>query len=110
MPMFGVDELTGPLVGGFTLGEQIYYTGPSETFESGDRIEHGQRGKVVGPGSLAHKGKGVKVLFPGNKGRVDCYLTQVRRLRAASAATPRLRPTRNAAHAPCISSPASAVQ
>ena len=67
-----VDELTGPLVGGFTLGEQIYYTGPSETFESGDRIEHGQRGEVVGPGSLAHKGKGVKVLFPGNKDPISC--------------------------------------
>ena len=67
-----MDELTGPLVGGFTLGEQIYYTGPSETFESGDRIEHGQRGKVVGPGSLAHEGKGVKVLFPGNKDPISC--------------------------------------
>ena len=76
------------MAGGYTVGEQIYYAGASQTFESGDRVEHRQQGEVVGPGSLAHKGKGVKVLFPGNKGRVDCYLTQVRRLRAVSAATP----------------------
>ena len=31
------------------------------------------------------KGKGVKVLFPGNKGGIDCYLDQVRRLHAAPA-------------------------
>ena len=47
-----------PLPGGYTAGEHVYFTGAGETFES------------------------------GNKGDVNCYLTSVRRLRAASAATP----------------------
>ena len=67
----------------------MFWTGASQTFPSGDKLVHGQQGEVTGPATAeTHKGKGVKVLFPGNKGNVSCHLTSVRRLRAASAATP----------------------
>ena len=78
-----------PLPGGYTVGEKVFYTGSSQTFSSGDKLVHGQQGEVTGPATdEATKGKGVAVRFPGNKGNVNCYLTNVRRLRAASAATP----------------------
>ena len=50
---------------------------------------HGQQGEVVGPATIeGYIGKGVGVLFPGNKGNVGCVLAEVRRLRAASAPSP----------------------
>ena len=73
-----------PLPGSYVLGEQVYYTGASETFEDhGDRLEHGKQGEVVGPGTgESHRGKGVRVRFPGNEGATNCWLNQVRRRRA----------------------------
>ena len=69
-----------PLPGGYTVGEQIYYTGASHTFESGDRVAHGKEGEVMGPAtSESHKGNCVIMRFPGNKGMTTCYLSQVRR-------------------------------
>jgi len=83
-----------PLPGGYKLGEKVFFTGLSETFADGDKLVHGQQGEVVGPATLERvKGKGVCLRFPGNKGCLDCPLTLVRRPGAASAATPRLRPT-----------------
>ena len=76
------------LPGGYTLGDQVFYTGASQTLPSGDKVVHGQQGEVTGPAmSEALKGKGVAVLFPGNKGNINCPLSKVRRLRAAPAAT-----------------------
>ena len=67
-----------PLPGGYTAGEQVYFTGKSCTFKSGDRLEHGKQGEVAGPGTgESHKGNGVRVLFPGNEGVTNCYLSQV---------------------------------
>ena len=67
----------------------MFFTGASETFDNGDQVVHGQQGEVTAPATLeGYKGKGVAVLFPGNKDHVDCYLSEVRHLRAASAATP----------------------
>ena len=64
------------------MGEQVYFTGTSQTVDGGDRVEHGKQGEVMGPAtSEAAEGKGVAVLFPGNKGVVECYLTTVRRRR-----------------------------
>ena len=84
-----------PLPGGYTVGEQVYFTRTSQTFENGDRAEHGKQGEVVGPAtSKSHKGKGVAVLFPGNKGTINCYLCQVRRRRHRA---PRSHPTATAA-------------
>ena len=78
-----------PLPGGYPVGERLFFTGASQTFPSGEKVVHGQQGEVTGPATLeTHKGKGVCVLFPGNKGNVECGLPTVRRLRAASAATP----------------------
>ena len=78
-----------PLPGGYRVGEKVFFTGASETVSTGDKLVHGQQGEVTEPAAAeTHKGKGVEVLFPGNKGTVGCWLTTVRRLRAASAATP----------------------
>ena len=98
------------LPGGYKVGEKVFFTGASHTFSNGDKLVHGQQGEVTGPATLeTHKGKGVCVLFPGNSGNVECYLTSVRRLRAASAATPPPAPhTRDAAHVPCVPATASA--
>ena len=77
-----------PLPGGYKVGEKVFYTGVNKTFPSGNKLVHGQRGEVVGPAtSETLKGKGVAVLFPGNKGGIECYLASVRRFRAAPAAT-----------------------
>ena len=64
------------------MGEKIYFTGPSHTFSDGDRLVHGGQGEVTGLATTveSHKGKGVCVLFPGNKGGIDCYLSSVRPL------------------------------
>ena len=85
------------------MGEKVFYTGASMTFPSGDKLVHGQQGEVTGPGTNSKRteGKGLCVLFPGNKvsglsrqqGQPGCFLTEVRRLRAASAAIPGLRLT-----------------
>ena len=77
------------LPGGYTAGDKVFYTAENCTVSSGDKLVHGGQGEVVGPATLeSAKGKGVKVVFPGNKSWVDCYLTTVRRLRAAPAAHP----------------------
>ena len=74
---------TQPLPGGYKVEEKVFYTWANETFPSGNKVVHGQQGEVTGPATLeSHKGKGVDVLFPGNKGNISCYLTSVRRLKA----------------------------
>ena len=78
-----------PLPGGYKVGEKVFYTGASETVSTGDRLMHGQQGEVVGPATNERVTKtAVNVRFPGNNGNVNCYLSEVRRLHAASAATP----------------------
>jgi hypothetical protein len=90
-----------PLPGGYKLGEKVFFTGRSFTFSTGDKWVHGQHGEVTGPGTAeTTKGKGVAVRFPGNKANIECFLTEVRRLRAASAASPRLHPTSTPRAAP----------
>ena len=86
-----------PLPGGYKVGEKVFYAAPSKTFPNGKKVVHGQQGEVRGPATLeTRKGKGVKVVFPGNTGWIDCYLTSVRRLR------PLMRHTRDAA---CVRKP-----
>ena len=78
------------LPGGYVVGENVFYTGDSVAFDDGDELVHGQQGVVtgpIGPGS-GHEGNGVCVRFPDNTDDFGCLLTEVRRLRAASAATP----------------------
>ena len=77
------------LPGGYKVGEKVFYMGSSQTWDDGDKLVHGQQGEVTGPATMEyHKGPGVAVSFPGNTGIVNCSLTQVRRLRAAPAASP----------------------
>ena len=77
-----------PLPGGYTVGEKVFFTGTSQTVSTGGKLVHGQQGEVTGPAtSETHKSKGVRVLFPGNKQCILCFLTEVRRFRAASTAT-----------------------
>ena len=87
-----------PLPGGYTVGEQVYFTGTSQTFENGDRLVHGKQGEVAGPtpSEINHKGKYMQVRFPGNKVEINCLLNQVRR-RRRHAATPAAVPTTPAA-------------
>ncbi|EOD23003.1 hypothetical protein EMIHUDRAFT_195509 [Emiliania huxleyi CCMP1516] len=54
-----------PLHNGFLVGDTVYYAGASHEFTSGDRLEFGLRGTVVGPARAA---EGLTVLFDGNKG------------------------------------------
>ena len=79
---------TQPLPGGYKVGEKLFFTAASQTFADGDKLVHGQQGEVMGAAIGALEGKGVCLRFPGNKGNANCWLTTVRRLRAASAATP----------------------
>ena len=70
----------GQLPGGRAMSDELYYNGSSQTFDNGNTVVYGQRGEVVGPAtSKSHKGKGLMLLFPGNKGNVNCYLTQLSR-------------------------------
>ena len=72
-------ETLPPLPGGYKVGEQVYYTGCSHVFESGERVEHGQQGEVVGPALRdSHKGRGVAVRFLGINLATNCLLTEVR--------------------------------
>ena len=76
------------------MGEKVFFMGLSHTFGDGNKLVHGQQGEVTGPATAESvKGNGVEVLYPGTKASISCLLTEVRRLCAASAATPRLRPT-----------------
>ncbi|EOD23157.1 hypothetical protein EMIHUDRAFT_195782 [Emiliania huxleyi CCMP1516] len=69
-----------PLPGGFAPDDLVYYNGSSSSFDNGDVLMFGERGTVVGPATLAsHKGKGLAVLFDGNKGTVQVFLNQLSR-------------------------------
>ena len=81
-----------PLPGGYTVGEKVFYTGMTHAFPNGDKLVHGQQGEVMGLGTSSKRtaGEGVSVRFPGNKGNVGCFLTEVR---AAPAPPPLPTPT-----------------
>ena len=76
------------MAGGYVLGEQVYYTGVRSILKSGDRLEYGKQGEVVGASIGDKVGNGVVLRFSGNKGPIDCNLTKVRR-HAAIAHRPR---------------------
>ena len=86
-------DLPPPLPGGYKVGEKVFFTGRNETFDDGNTVVRGQQGEVTGPANAeGYIGIGMGVRFPGNTGNISCYPSEVRRLRAASPATPRLRP------------------
>ena len=64
--------------GDFCVGDRVVYTGASQTFPNGDRIEQGGEGEVVGP--AVSEDEGVAVLFLGNTGSIECHLTMLNRM------------------------------
>ena len=76
---------------GYKVGDLVFYMGQSQTFADGDKVAHGQQGNVIGvlPTQLTSSvPTHLAVRFSGNKGYVGLRFTEVRRLRAASTATP----------------------
>ena len=69
-------ERPPPLPDGFASDDTVYFSGNSQEFTSGDRLEFGLRGTVVGP---ARAVEGLTVLFDGNKGTVQVFLNQLSR-------------------------------
>ena len=53
------------------VGDKIYFKGANETFPGGDKVIYGQQGEVTGLGTGEFVGC-VAVLFPGNKGNINC--------------------------------------
>jgi hypothetical protein len=67
------------LLGGFSLGEKLYWIGMSEPDRgSRDRLVHGAVCKVMGSSSIG-KSDYVLVQFPGNDVRINCKLTNLSR-------------------------------
>ena len=67
------------LVGGYKVGDILFYTAESQTFPSGTKLVHGQQGKVTGRGDGKMKHTHLTVLFPGNKRSVGLRQTDVSR-------------------------------
>ena len=76
--------------GGYKVGEKLYFTGGSQTFESGDRLVHGEQGEVMGPGTGQWKGR-LLIKFPNNNDNAACPLDELSR-----SPPPPPRPTRPA--------------
>ena len=73
-------KAAGPLPGGYAVGEKVFFAADSQTFASGNKLTHGQKGEVMGPATNASViGKGLDVKFPGNKGTISCCLTNLSR-------------------------------
>ena len=67
----------GALPGGHTMGQMLYYVGGNQATTNG-ALTHGEQGEVVGEATVeAHKGKGLAMRFPGNKGNLACLLTEL---------------------------------
>ena len=71
-------KATGPLLGGYTVGEKVFWITESYTFPDGDKLTHGQAGEVKGPSSTLGD-EGVAVMFPGNTTNKGCRLTNLSR-------------------------------
>ena len=59
----------------FRDGDAVYYCAASQAFPSGNKVVYGEHGKVVRLVSSEE----VAVLFPDNKGALDCPVTQLSR-------------------------------
>ena len=69
-----------PLPGGYEVGDRVFYIGDSKTVSTGDKYTDGQAGEVTGPATnVTYVGKGVTVMFPGNKASINCRLTKLSR-------------------------------
>ena len=66
------EKATGPLPGGYSVGDKVFYTGTSVTLRDGKRVEHNQAGVVTG--ALLDR---LSVKFP--KAHINCHLTDLSR-------------------------------
>ena len=66
------------LPGGFSVGEKLYWNGTSQTLSSGNRLVHGEQGKITGPDKNGDPNR-LNVHFPGNKTGINCLLTNLSR-------------------------------
>ena len=60
----------------YRVGDAVYYTGASETFQNGDGVVYGEQGEVIAATSTVPD-KRVRVQFPNNADWVDCLLTEL---------------------------------
>ena len=65
------------LPGGFKAGEKLFFLGRSQSWDDGDKMEHGQQGEVMGA-SKTNKGS-LLLRFPGNKENVIAAVSQLSR-------------------------------
>ena len=73
-------KAAGPLPGGYAVGEKVFFALGERDGAHGDKVTHGQAGEVKGTATNASvAGKGVDVMFPGNKGNIACFLTKLSR-------------------------------
>ena len=67
------------ILGGYEIGEKVFYTGETFTrfsfFADAEKFVYGQQGVVVGPATDGTAG--VAVHFPGNQGSVNCFFAKV---------------------------------
>ena len=67
------------LPGGYSVGDEVFYTAWSHTFSNGDCVKYGGTGEVVGPGEGADKDSRITIMFPGNRGNISCLVTKLSR-------------------------------
>jgi len=65
------DDTTKPLIGGFELGQCVFYQGEQRCFKSGNRVYLGLRGSLAGPGFESSDRLAIR--FEGNPDVVDVY-------------------------------------
>merc|ERR1719195_1877647 len=65
------------LPGGWAVGEKCHYLGDSQSWDDGDKLTHGELGTVMGPATFSKAGKGLSVMFPGNKEQVEVWLKDI---------------------------------
>jgi hypothetical protein len=61
---------------GYSVGDEVFYAGESKTWEDGDRVVYGGKGKIIGVGS--DKKKRI-VMFPGNNKNSACRISKLSR-------------------------------
>jgi len=67
------------LLGGYRVGDEVFYTLAGKTFASGNRLAYGGKGEVVGPATNEGLAEGLAVRFPGNTTVIDIYLYHLSR-------------------------------
>ena len=69
-------KAAGPLLGGYAVGEKVFYVGPTQVLPSGKKCAHGTGGVVKGP--IPEDSSRLGVQFSGNR-RFGCKATEISR-------------------------------